>query len=255
MSRPPASRDSSGVQVIERAARILRALADHPDGLSLAQIAERVGLARSTVHRLVSALERERFVIAVSRNGRVKLGPELATLATASEPDLVREVHPFLAQLSGEINETVDLGVLQHDQVVFIDHIAAPRRLRAVSAVGSAFPAHCPANGKALLATLSDPELRRLLPPRLEQLTPNTVTDREQLLAELEIIRRDGIAYDREEHTVGICGLGAVIRDPRGRIASISIPLPSQRFAGNEQQLADTLLRTCRRADLALGAA
>lgn len=241
--------------MIERAARILRELADHPDGLSLAQIAERVGLARSTVHRLVSALERERFVIAASRNGRVKLGPGLATLAVASEPDLVREVHPFVARLSREINETVDLGVLQHDQVLFIDHIAAPRRLRAVSAVGSAFPAHCPANGKALLATLDDAELRHLLPPRLEQLTPNTITDREQLLGELETVRRDGIAYDREEHTIGICGLGAVIRNTAGRLASISIPLPSQRFAGNEQQLAETLLRTCHRIDQALGAA
>ncbi len=138
----------SSVQVIERAARILRALADHPeDGLSLSAIAARVGLARSTVHRLVSALETEAFVVAASPNGRVKLGPGLASLAVSAAPDLAREVHPFLARLSREIHETVDLGVLQHDHVLFVDQVAAPRRLRAVSAVGAAFPAHCPANG------------------------------------------------------------------------------------------------------------
>jgi DNA-binding IclR family transcriptional regulator len=235
----------SSVQVIERAARILRALAEHPDGLSLAQIAERVGLARSTVHRLVSALEVERFVVAASPNGRVKLGPGLASLAVSAAPDLAREIHPFLARLSQEINETVDLAVLQHDHVVFIDQVAAPRRLRAVSAVGAAFPAHAPANGKALLATLADEQLVKLLPAQLEALTPNTITDRKALLDELAGVRRGGIAYDREEHTIGICGLGCVVRDGAGRVASISVPLPAQRFYGNEDRLAAVLLRTC----------
>jgi DNA-binding IclR family transcriptional regulator len=240
----PESRSS--VQVIERAARILRALADHPDdGLSLAQIAERVDLARSTVHRLVTALEAERFVVAASPNGRVKLGPGLASLAVSAAPDLAREIHPFIARLSQEVNETVDLGVLQHDHVLFVDQVAAPRRLRAVSAVGTVFPAHAPANGKALLATLGDDQLLRLLPARLEELTPNTITDRGALLDELARVRREGIAYDREEHTVGICGVGAVVRDGAGRVASISVPLPAQRFYGNEARLSAVLLRTC----------
>lgn len=236
----------SSVQVIERAARILRTLADYPeDGLSLSQIADRVGLARSTVHRLVSALEAEAFVVAASPNGRVKLGPGLASLAVSAAPDLARAIHPFLARLSREINETVDLGVLQHDHVLFIDQVAAPRRLRAVSAVGAAFPAHCPANGKALLSTLSDAQLAQLLPEQLEALTPNTITDRGELLAALDRVRLGGIAYDREEHTIGICGLGCVVRDGGGRVASISVPLPAQRFYGHEERLAAVLLRTC----------
>ena len=244
----------SGVQVIERAARILRELAEHPeDGLSLSQIAGRVGLARSTVHRLVSALEAERFVVAASPNGRVKLGPGLASLAVAAAPDLAREIHPYLARLSREVNETVDLGVLQHDHVLFIDQVAAPRRLRAVSAVGAVFPAHAPAPGKALLATLPHEQVVRLLPARLDSLTPNTITDRAALLDELDQVRRDGIAYDREEHTLGICAVGCVVRDASGRVAAISVPLPAQRFYGHEHELGRVLIATCEEITEALG--
>jgi DNA-binding IclR family transcriptional regulator len=252
MSRGAAASDRAGVQVVRRTAAILRALAEHPEGLSLSQIAQRVGLARSTVHRLVAALQAERFVMAVSPNGKVRLGPGLASLAIAADRDLVHELHPHLVRLSRHLNETVDLGVLVGDHVLFIDHVAAPRRLRAVSAVGAVFPAHCPANGKVLLSTLSNEELVRLLPSQLERLTPNTITSRDELLRELETVRREGVAYDREEHTVGICGLGAVIRDSRGWVGSVSVPLPAQRFYGNEQRLARELLQACEEINRAL---
>lgn len=246
MSRQRERREAAGgVQVVQRTAAILRTLAEHPEGLSLSEIARRVGLARSTVHRLVAALQAEQFLMPVSPNGKVRLGPGLASLAIAADRDLVRDLHPFLVRLSREINETVDLGVLIGDQVLFIDHVAAPRRLRAVSAVGALFPAHCPANGKVLLSTLSNEELVQLLPPVLERLTPNTITDRDEFLRELEVARQQGVAYDREEHTVGICGLGAVVKDGSGWVGSVSVPMPAQRFYGNEAKLARELLRAC----------
>jgi DNA-binding IclR family transcriptional regulator len=253
MSRhAPSQRRRSGVQVIQRAGAILRALEGHPEGLSLSEIATRVRLPRSTVHRLVTALEEERFIAAVSPNGHVKLGRGLASLALAAAPDLAREIHPYLARLSRQINETVDMSVLHHDHVLFVDQVAAPRRLRAVSAIGATFPAHCPANGKVLLSTLSSEQLVAMLPKRLERLTPNTITDRDALLAELETTRADGVAYDREEHTIGICGVGGLVRDATGRVVSVSVPLPTQRFHGSEQTLADTLLETCEEITTAL---
>lgn len=228
--------------MVERTALILRAIAAAPDGLSMSQLAEQVGLARSTVHRLVAALQVERFVVPVSSSGRVKLGPGLASLAVSALPDLVRDLHPHLARLSHEMGETVDLSLLQHDHVLFVDQVGAPRRLRAVSAVGAAFPAHGPANGKILLSTLSAEELERLLPATLEELTPNTIVDRDRLLAELQEARSRRVAYDREEHTLGICGIACLVHDPVGRVASVSVPLPAQRFYGNEESLANTLL-------------
>jgi DNA-binding IclR family transcriptional regulator len=243
----------NGVQVIERAARILRELAEFPDeGLSLASLAQRAGLARSTVHRLVTALQAEAFVVPASPGGRVKLGPGLVALAVIASPDLVREIHPWAARLSHELDETVDISVLQHNQVLFVDQVAAPRRLRAVSAVGSLFPAHSPAPGKALLSALPDERVVELLPVELESLTPSTITRRDDLIAELEVVRQTGIAYDREEHTPGICAVAGVVRDATGRMASISVPLPAQRFYGHEQELAKTVLRTCDEVDRAL---
>jgi len=240
-------RDTSGVQVIARAAAIMRTLADAPDGLSLMEIAKRVGLARSTVQRIVAALEAETFVVAASPNGRVRLGSGLAHLAAATRGDLQREVRPFLEHLSQEANETVDLAVLEDDHVVFVDQVIAPHRLRAVSAPGVRFPLHCTANGKAILAALPIAQVERLVPERLEPLTSRSITTRARLLEELEEVRATGIAYDREEHTEGICAVGATIHGPMGELAAITIPLPATRFYGHEEHLAALLLQTCFR--------
>lgn len=251
---PLHSRHRDGVQVVQRVASILGALKNEHNGLSLSQIAERVDLARSTVHRLVAALEEERYVVSASPNGRFRLGPGLASLAQSASRELTLVIHPFLAQLSRETNETVDLAILEHDHVVFVDQVAGLRRLRAVSAVGAVFPAHCTANGKALLAASSDEEVERLLPETLEALTPNTITSRAALFEELARVRADGVAYDREEHTLGICAVGAVIGQPSSPVAAVTVPLPAQRFYGHEQRLAKTLLDACRAIDAALAA-
>jgi len=245
MSTAVGKTERNGVQVIQRAVAILLSLRGEHDGLSLAQIAVRVDLARSTVHRLVAALEQEHFVVSASASGGFRLGPALAGLAVSASRDLIPAIHPFLQELSRELNETVDLAVLEHDHVLFVDQVAATaRRLRAISAVGAVFPAHATANGKALLACLSDAEVEQLLPPKLERLTPNTITSRTRLLKELEQIRADYIAVDHEEHTLGVCAVGTAVASPDGPVAAVTVPLPAQRFTGNEAQLAAALLRT-----------
>jgi DNA-binding IclR family transcriptional regulator len=246
------TRDRGGVQVVERATRILHALRGQPAGLSLAQIADRVDLPRSTVHRLIAALEAERLVVAASPNGRFRLGPSLITLGLAAQRDIALEVHRFLVRLSREVDETVDLAVLERDEVLFVDQVAAPHRLRAVSSLGSTFPAYCTANGKALLAELPSEEVELLLPRKLPPFTPNTVKTCERLLVELDGVRATGIAYDREEHTIGICAVGTVIRDPHGQLAAITVPLPAQRFPGKEERLVAALLRGAREIERSL---
>src|SRR5215472_1262759 len=99
------SHDKSQVQVIARAAAILRALEHEVSGLSLGQIAQRVNLARSTVQRIVAALQAEKLVIAASPNGRVRLGPTILRLAASARTDFVAVVRPYLTQLSSELRE------------------------------------------------------------------------------------------------------------------------------------------------------
>jgi DNA-binding IclR family transcriptional regulator len=132
--------DKSQVQVIARAATILRALEDENTGLSLGQIAQRVSLARSTVQRIVSALETEKLVIAATPNGRVRLGPAILRLASSVRSDFLAMARPFLERLSQELEETVDLATVKKDQLIFIDQVIGSQRLRTVSAVGESFP-------------------------------------------------------------------------------------------------------------------
>jgi DNA-binding IclR family transcriptional regulator len=244
---------SNGVQVIARAAQILRALDGEPNGLSLSQLSERLGLPRSTVHRVVTALATEGLLAAASPNGRVRLGPELARLALASRRELRQELRPYMQRLFEDLNETVDCAVLDGDHLRFIDQIAAPHRLRAVSAVGATFPLHCTANGKALLAELAPEEVARVLPTRLRRCTPATITARAKLVAELEVVRETRVAFDREEHTTGISAAGIAVRDPFGALAAISVPMPTQRFNGREAELALALRQVRRDILRALG--
>ncbi|WP_147294902.1 IclR family transcriptional regulator [Oceanobacillus arenosus] len=238
---------TSNIQVISRAANILRTLRDHPKGLSLAQIAKEVGLPRSTVQRIVYTLEQENFVTQASTYGGIRLGPEITMLADAVHRDLKEEIRPFITALSNEVNETVDLSVLDNDKVLFVDQIIAAHPLQATSQPGTAFPLHCTANGKAILAALPVSEVERLLPNSLTHYTEQTITNRDELLKELEVVRKEGIAYAKEEHIHGICAVGAIVTDQMKNIHAVSIPLPAARFYGNEEKLVTALLRTCER--------
>jgi DNA-binding IclR family transcriptional regulator len=113
--------------------------------------------------------------------------------------------------------------------------------------VGEVFPLHCTANGKALLAAMEEETALALLPKRLPRFTPSTIVSQEKLRAELARVRATGVAYDREEHTEGICAAGAAVRDAGGPVAAISVPVPSQRFAGRERELTNAVRATAAR--------
>ncbi|HMK84551.1 MAG TPA: helix-turn-helix domain-containing protein, partial [Steroidobacteraceae bacterium] len=171
----PAARRNS-IQVIERAARVLRALEGEGEGLSLGQIAQRVGLARSTVQRIVDALSAEHFLIAATPTSGVRLGPALIRLASSASVEFDQITRPIITDLSQEVGETVDLSVLKGNAAVFTDQVQGAHRLRAVSAIGETFPLYCTANGKALLSIVSEDKFERLLRNPMPRMTPNTVT-------------------------------------------------------------------------------
>jgi DNA-binding IclR family transcriptional regulator len=246
---------TAGIQVIQRAASILRALREADDGLSLAQIAEQVGLPRSTVQRIVAALQLEGWVAPASPNAGVRIGPGFAEFAVAAEKsDHTRTIHPLLVRLSRELQETVDLAVLEDDHVLFVDQVAAAQRLRAVSSVGATFPAHCTANGKVLLAALAPARARDLLPETLLRLTPRTTATRDDLLKELDEVRTTGIGFDREEHATGLCAVARAVTAPDGWTAAVTVPLPAQRFYGNERVLVAVLVAACAEIETMLNA-
>jgi DNA-binding IclR family transcriptional regulator len=238
------ARERNGVQVIARAAQVLRALEHESEGLSLGEIAGRVDLARSTVQRIVSSLVDEQFLMPVSDRGRVRLGPALVRLGTAATADIVGLVRPYLAELSQAVGETVDLSTLRDDQAIFIDQVAGSHRLAAISQVGTVFPLHSTANGKAMLACLPADRRRMLLSRPLSQDTDATTTDTGKLELEVQGVLRSGIACDIEEHTHGICAVGTALLDAFDRPLAVSIPVPKTRYDVIKATLQEPLLAT-----------
>lgn len=251
--RPVASSRRAGIQSIARAAQVLRAVAAVPGGLGLAELAGAVELPKSTVHRIVGALSAE-GLLAQAGDGSIVLGAGLGELAAAAPDPLPELLRPLLEELSAQLGETVDLAVRDGARVRFLDQVQGSHRLRAVSAVGEEFPLHCTANGKALLAALPEASVTALLPARLARLTPATIATRRELMEELERVRAAGVAYDREEHSEGICAVGALVSDGRGGLAALSVPVPAGRFARSEKRCAQAVAATAARASQVLRA-
>jgi DNA-binding IclR family transcriptional regulator len=218
-----------GIQVIARAAAVLRALKDAPGGLSLGQIAAITALPRSTVQRIVAALQDERLVIASATGGGVRLGPELHALAGAARFGVVERCRPYLAELARQTGETVDLSVLRGGRMIFLDQVQGTQRLRTISSVGEVFPLTTTANGRACLAMLRGDEAAALA--RAEWAHGGQAGDWPALERCLDEVRATGIARDLDHHTDGISALGIAFRDGAGDLHAISVPIPSTRFA------------------------
>ncbi len=229
----------SNIQVISRAADILRALAQNTGGMSLGQIASRVGLPRSTVQRIVSALSDEGLVLSEGANGGIRLGPEIQSLAQASAGDLKERMRPVMRDIASKTGETVDLAILKRGRMHFIDQIEGSQRLRTVSSIGETFPMTTTANGKAALACLDEADAARLVLAELEaeggQARLMTV------LEELASIRQGALATDENEHTDGISAIGFALHDATGDVIAISVPVPSSRFPRVKALLSQTL--------------
>jgi DNA-binding IclR family transcriptional regulator len=236
----------TGVQVIARAGEILRLLAQSEQGTSLRMLAVATGLPRSTVHRIVVALASEHLVVWDPERGVADLGLGLVSLALARRQRLRDAVRPHLESLVRRTNETADLAVLRGGTAVIVDQVMA-HRLLVVSAIGAPLPVHATACGKALLAGLRPEEAEHVLPQKLKSYTPNTITDRSVLLEQIAEVRATGLAWDHDEHTMGVSGVAGMIHDAWGETAVITIPVPSLRFGGREPELGHALRTTCER--------
>lgn len=232
---------AGGKQVIARAAAVLRALEGQRTGLSLAQIAKAANLPRTTVHRIVTALEAQQLVI--SGVGGVRLGPALLRLATSAHTDVNVIARPFIEALGQATRETVNLSVFRGLHAISIDQYPCDQELRVISPIGTAFPIHSTAHGKALLADMPEATCRQLLAGRLEQRTAATISDPDALLAHLAGVRAQGYAIDMEEHARGVCGLGVVLQTGLTERYALSLAVPALRFVEQQPALVAAIFR------------
>lgn len=219
-------KEISGIQVIARAASILRALGR--EGVSLGVLAKQTGLPRSTVQRIVDALAAEHFVEA-GEDG-VRLGWGLGQLARLTQSDIVLAARPHLEALFAATHESVDISARQGRETSFLDRIVSDQELRVVPILDKPRPLYAMANGKAMLAAMRDEDVARLFAPGLVPLTPNTLSSIDALLAELAQARTSGFTFDREEHALGVCAIGAPVCIDGWPVHAISVAVPASRF-------------------------
>ena len=242
MSENNGKSEKAGIQVVSRAASILRALKDAQTGMSLGKIAERVDLPRSTVQRITSALAEEGFVIADANGRGLRLGPELGALAGAAQHNVVEHCRLFLNELSQKTGETTDLAVMRGIGMVFLDQVPGTHRLTTVSHVGEVFPLTTTANGKACLAQLPKDDAVKLAQNEWQR--NSVAADVTQFLRELETVRKRGLAYDLDEHSTGVSAIGFAFKGWGGELHAISVPVPSSRYPKQKEAIEAALLET-----------
>jgi DNA-binding IclR family transcriptional regulator len=245
-----------GTQAIQRAVAVLKAFGPDPARLTAQQLSQRTGLNRSTVYRLLSALEHEGLV-AAGEDGRYRLGPDMAILGTLAlrQLDLRALAQPVMRSLAERTGETIDLEIRHGARVMIVEEVAGDHLLNASSNIGTLYPAHCTATGKLLLAALPDDALAPILAGELCACGPRSITKPEALRAELQASLARGYATAYEELEAHLHAVAAPIYDhQRHMAAALSISGPSARLPRRrEGEIARLLIAACAELSAALG--
>lgn len=221
------------IAVIDRALDVLETLADGATPLGVTEIARRVGATKSAAYRILANLERRGYVSKDAATTRYSLGTRLAYLGQRSLGtfDLRGIARPVLEDLHRRFSETVNLGVLEGGEVVYIDMIESNHGLRMAARVGARDFVHSTSLGKAILAFQPSEVIHRRLAGPLPRCTERTITDPDALRAELVRVRDRGYAEDHAENELGARCIGAPIFDHSGAvIAAISVSSPESRL-------------------------
>lgn len=218
---------------VDNALWLLQLVAER-QALRVSEAAELLGVARSTAHRLLSALRRRDFLMQDRPNGAYRPGSALYAIGMAaiSRLDIRRIAQPVLEQLRDKTTETASLAVLEGTMVRFVECCEGTATVRIGNRAGVVRYAHASAIGKAILAALPDSDLERRYPEEeLPAPTPAAISSRRALMAELAQIRRQGYALNWEESSDGVAAVAVAVRDPAGMpLGSISLAIPSMRL-------------------------
>ena len=223
------------VQVADRAFDVLELLATSDYEISLSQVHERLGLAPSTVHRVLNNLVARGYASQNSASRLYGPGPKLLEIASRASTNTIFSLQslarPILRELTIATGETANLALHRADRVVYVDQVESAHLVRMFTEVGHQAPLYCTSVGKAILAVLPHHQREDYLASvQFQSFTPNTLRDREQLRDELQQAWTRGYAVDDEEREIGVRCVAAAIRDHQGRcVAGLSISGPTTR--------------------------
>lgn len=221
------------VQSLLRALSLINLLAEAGEGMALTDLAQRVKLSTSTAHRLLTTLERERYVHFDAERKLWSVGVQafVAGSAFLRCRDLVAIARPHLRALMEASGETVNLAILDGDQALYVAQVECRQTMRAIATPGARVPLHGSSVGKALLAAMPDLELVRTIGRTgLPAATPRTLATLANLRADLDLVKQRGFAIDDEEQAIGLRCAAAVIRDEFGEpVGAVSVSGPTAR--------------------------
>jgi IclR family acetate operon transcriptional repressor len=222
------------VQSLTRGLSILECLARAEGGLTLTDVAHRVALPPSTVHRLLATLERTGYVYQAGELGRWYVGLQAFTVGWSflASRDFAAQSHAYMRRLMEQSGETANLAILDGTEAVFIDQVQCRETMRTIVKLGSRVPLHASGVGKAIFAALPDEQIDAILKVRgLPRITENTITVPETMWASLRVIRQRGWSFDDEEHLPGTRCVAAPIYDEHAEsLGAISLAGPSSRL-------------------------
>jgi IclR family transcriptional regulator, acetate operon repressor len=223
-----------GVKSLTRALSILVALAECFEGLTLAALSKRLSLPPSTAHRLLTTLQRQRFVRFDSSSMSWRIGVQAFTVgsAFAQSSDVVALAKPYMRRLMEETGETINLYVLSGDGAICMAQVQSPQMIRAISRPGGALRMHRSAAGKAMLAHMPKDQVADIVMKHgLPRATQNTIVSMRKLEADLAKTRERGFAIDNEEFILGLRCVAAPLLDERGTAqAALSVAGPKARM-------------------------
>lgn len=245
---------SSSVQTLDRTLDVLMLFYREKRELGVSEIARELGAHKSAVHRILATLERRGFAQKNPETAKYWLGVKFYCLGSLYENRMTLKdlAAPHARALAGDFNEAVHVAVLDSAEadspkIVLLDKIETQSRLSMTPPAGSLSPPHCSSVGKVLLAHASPRVLERITVEPLERFTENTITDPAALMVELESIRQNGYALDREELEIGLTCVAAPIFNHREEVtAAISLSGPTVRMIPRLQEII-AAVRACAR--------
>jgi DNA-binding IclR family transcriptional regulator len=246
------------VQSVQRAVQILRLLAADGPRPGLAELADKIGVAKPTVHALLRTLEGEGLVAQDRQTGKYVLGPGLLTLGNAflETHELRMRSLTWADLLATRANEAVWVAVLTDDHVLVVHHAFRPEGAVQILEVGASIPWHTCALGKAIVAFLPEQQQAGLLARPLAPLTGRSIVDPKALVVDLDEVRAAGYAREDQESTLGDAGLAAPVFDRSGLAGSIGVVGPVERLLAEQQgpELAVKVREVARQLSRELGA-
>jgi IclR family transcriptional regulator, KDG regulon repressor len=227
------SENSYSVRSLARGLGILRCFTVERPEWGVTELSKHLGLNKATIFRLVKTLEAEGFLAVDPSSGKYYVGSALLRAAYVgfSRSALVRIAQPHIERLASESGESVDLTVWTDEGTLVVAQVRTSRPFRPVSRVGRVFTDFSNSHSKVFLAFMSEDDRAPILAQRQEPRTQYSITDPERLSEEMRKVAAQGVAYDFQENSEGVCSVAAPVCDPAGNVrASLSIVAPVSRF-------------------------